>query len=305
MTRRIDFHPGLTYAAREDVPISSATLKLIRTLRVTPGKLCKGDPSSPSPTQLSVPVQIIASSINVDLINLEGSGKSPATSPLPWPTFGNTVPEISAVEQATLAAMGIAIASPYLMLTGGERTISVTFTLATFSETLTTTLNELCRATGSEQGPVVEAILAGAFDLFLSTAGDWFHIPSYTVAYNTSSSATPVSSFTITFILPASAPQVLPLSPPPDKSTGPTTSTDTANPDPLVPILKLCLKQSPVSLPVASGHAPVTTYPLSTLRLFDLSTITLDTTTKGLSDLTLENINGVVDTSSSLHSEAV
>jgi hypothetical protein len=295
-------HPGLTYAAREDVPISSATLELIRTLRVTPGKLCEGDLSSSSltPRQLPVPVpvQIIASSINVDLINLEGSGKSPATVPLPWATFGNTVPEASAIEQAMLAAMGIAIASPYLMLTGGERTVSVTFTLATFSGTLTATLNELCCATGSEQGPIVEAILAGAFDLFLSTAGDWFLIPSYTVAYNASSSTTPASSFTITFILPASAPQVLPLSPSPDKSTGPTTGTDTANPDPLVPTLKLRLQQSPVSLPVVSGHAPVTTYPISTLRLFDLSTITLDTSTKGLSDLTLENTNGVVDASS-------
>ena len=91
-----------------------------------------------------------------------------------WSTFGETQPGTSAVAVTTPATLGFALASPYLLLAGGTRTVTLRLRYSAASAAaLELLLGQLVTATGLDRATILREIVEHAFSLSVSTATGW------------------------------------------------------------------------------------------------------------------------------------
>lgn len=202
---------------------------------------------------------------------------------VPEPFFQNAVPRCvqttEDTQQPRPTTLGLAIASPYLALAGGQRTLRICIRCPVeIMKALCTRLQPLAIAVGADIPDVLKTALEQAFTLSLSRSepAGWFDV-EYTVRVATNLLDHP--QFELEIVLPHDAPPVAP-------------NRDAHGPAPDVPTLKMVLNQHPISW----SKEGVSTYPLSVLADLEVQTIWLETEVSGLSDVTLSNPGGVLDT---------
>ncbi len=259
----------ILYAADRDLTVTSAVLGKLRTLRKTEEMLLSSEIS----TEAAV------------------AGNSS------WATFGETVPGATETEVTEPATLGFALASNYLLLTGGERCVKIGVTCAAASwAALEAKIAEIADATGLDPSAVLAQVLKQAFEMYVSTAGGWFRLEGH-------NAETAAQGFDLRFKLTPTAPAVVPYDP---ESEAAAEAGDTpvsedpritaTNPDPKLPTLKSYLRQEPVILVGERGTAEV--FPFSLLDGLEVADTRISTHVRGLSGLTLQNTDGDIDPSS-------
>jgi hypothetical protein len=278
----------ILYASDRTLTVSAAALEQTRTLRVVCGPLAF-EPASSPPGEVGP--EVVRCVLGAEIALAEAAAKS-----ISWPTFG-APQDGSPVAAMAPATLGFAVASPYLLLTGGTRFVQLAIGYSEdFQDTLYPLLDELSGIVGLDAATIFRLILEGAFAIEASTESGWFDVTPYT-AYVPGRTD---PGFVICFTLPPAAPAVTgydPASsdavPEPDTASGP-------NPAPGVPTLKFNLRQEPVALVPRtedSGTA-VSLYPLSLLAGMPLETFEIAVDVEELSGMQLQNTDGPVDTSS-------
>lgn len=191
----------------------------------------------------------------------------PLDDAAPWPAFGTNSDEP--------ADLGFALASPYLLLTGGEREVWITFDYE--GAAVAERLAALARTTGLSETDILTTILEQAFALYGTTTGGWFEIRPYDISVPRD------RRFTMHFQLPATAPAFTMYgdSEEEPKKTTPTRTSTT---------LAAWLLQKEVAL---TGSVRV--MPFSLLSAMMLTGFEIRTTVGGLGTITLENTDGAID----------
>ncbi len=246
------------YAADRGLTVTAARLDRIRALRVLSDPLLPGSPDGAIVNRQILTAEIVP------------GGE-------PWPTFGGTA------AGAEPAALGFALASEYLLLTGGERHVKITVVGDT--EAAKETLRLLLDTDDSATAQAFRDVLKGAFAIDLSTAAGWFRLDDYEVL-------TPESwdGFTLAFDLPAAVPSIVPFAPEDPALAG-------TNPDPALPTFAAWLRQQPVTLTRSNG-TKAEVYPLSLLDGIKAASFEIRTDVTGLPELALANTDGEIDPSS-------
>src|SRR5579859_3993173 len=239
----------ILYGSEQAAFVTGATIVSLRNVRVLSGPLLLGDETQVAPLEEGVasppdtetPQRILVSEISLEQMNER------VTPPTTWPTFGSAMVGQSGVVETQPAQMGFAIASEYLMLTGGKRRVTVWF------EYSCDCLGEIAAATGLAPGAILETVLRGGepgtgaaqtLELFLSTAEGWLPILGYKVAVD--DLRVGVSEFSIEFELPASVAPVVPIRP--EAPLAEAGTVNATNPAPGVSTLKAYLCQGGPSL---------------------------------------------------------
>lgn len=287
---------AILYATDKEVTVSLAALASVRALRLATGPLYSVPLVSPpfpndggSPPGSPYIQQVLGTVIDLKLMNDEAAGKGPASGPIPWPPFGNISAEQDTdIAVTTPVTLGFAIASAYLMLTGGNRAVTVEFHVAGGCANIESELNSLSEETGQCPGAVWAQVAESAFDIWLSTAEGWFHLDAY-------SSAISPQTFSISFVLSSAAPPLVAFNPPSGAPPPKPTGLDDINPVPELPTLKAYLRQSQVT--VTGAYGTVGIYPLSLLAPIEIHSIRILTETTELADLAVTSSSGQVDTS--------
>lgn len=282
----------ILYASEKTVQVAASQLDVVHTLRVVRGPLTVEQPNGAASASTAVVTQHILGS---DIAIAEAAAKS-----LPWPTFGTRDPDPSAVAVTTPATLGFAVASPYLMLSGGTRNIkiAVRYSEAFKNDRLDPLLDEIAAIVGLDRDTILRAVLDAAFTVLASTETGWFAVPPYTTELPDETEP----SFRLGMTLQPTAPPIAAYDP--AAAEGEAAPTDDAaagvNPAPNLPTLKFHLRQQPVRLtppPDGSGTA-VDVYPLSLLDGMPVETLGIATEVADLSNLQLQSTTGVVDPAS-------
>ena len=301
----------LLYASDRDLIVSRAEIQQLRTLHVDRGPLCYKPPNHQAPRV----VRRILSAIPPLAADTEEVGGNGIDGQNAWPLFGPAVPDprkTNGSEVSATATLGFAIASPYLLLTGGERTVQLKVSL---THSLDHLLKELRDATGLDNTTILKQVLQDAFLLFVSTSTGWLPVESYSVTVSglektksgshADDPARQRRQFTLRFSLPTSAPAVVAYDPA-ETVTEETASTDlpsdevaatTSNPAPKLPTLKVYLRQTLVRLSGRRGAVDI--YRLSLLNAVQLVELEICTSVRNLANSELTNTDGEIDTSAS------
>lgn len=289
----------ILYSSNKDLSVSSAQIAKQHAIRVlsdtnNSNKVDDSHDKSPSPVK-----GILATEIFVpeeQTVEQDGSLQNA------WPTFGAAVVCKNDVFATRHATLGFAIASPYLLLTGGTREVTITIDLSSeVPETLreTTALQE-------------------SFKLYASTTGGWFEIKEPAIVLKTilpvatsmpdAASVQSNASLIITFGLEAQAPSIVPYDPEDeDVEEGeediPFLTDDSVvlatNPSPTMPTIKFYLQDITVADQYRKNDANAATFfECNALFKCKIKRIQIDTDVKGLSNLQLQNTDGPVDTDS-------
>ncbi|MEJ1968738.1 MAG: hypothetical protein WDN03_08950 [Rhizomicrobium sp.] len=254
----------ILYGAPKGLTVTAAQLADLRTLRVERSPLLPGDATE-------VEQQIFTSLV---------STKPAADAATSWTTFGATPATQGGSETTALAILGFAVASPYLLLAGGTRTVSLRLTYTQDpAGALDARLAALARATGLDAPTIFAQVLSACFSLSLSTAAGWLEIESYRVAMPKDAG----TCFDIRFTLQASAAPIAPLDP--DAAA----KAPGANPSPQQPTLRLYLKQDAVAV------GPLKVYPLSLLAPLLVSSWAIAVDVSGFAVAALGNTDGDID----------
>lgn len=272
----------IVYTADKSLQVSAATLACLRMLNVEKGPLIKNDPAKSKENPIVVK-RILASEVNLD-----DEGESSA----PWPTFGGSPNDQPVV-------LGFAISSPYLLLTGGARSVQLQlqYSEAYYETILKPLLKTLSEETGRDESYIFLQVLLGAFKISASSAAEWFEIESYSIDFSSSSAQRTLEEtteniflqriFRICFALPASAPAIEPISTDASGSFIPTGQ----------PMVNIYLSQQAIPLKADDGR-DVEVYPISLLDKMLLNSATISTQVNGLNNLALQNTDGEIDPSS-------
>jgi hypothetical protein len=298
----------ILYAADVDLVVSAATLGQLQTLRVLSGGLYSAAPDATvrdEEAPAEVVRRVLASNIvaNVEVAETAGADiDDVAEAQAGWATFGESHVTASEVEVTEPATLGFAVASDYLLLTGGSRTVTleVYYPAAFQKDVLDPLLAQLYAATGLDAN-IFQLVLENAFTLYVSTAAGWFRVESYGVAAMPAEE-TDEPSFGLWFELPSSVPPVVAYDPASEEAEGeeaaPVTDdlrVNASDPAPSLPTLKVYLRQEPVSL--SGDVGTVYTYPLSLLAEMEVTSIRIRAEVFDLTDLKLTNTDGEIDAS--------
>jgi len=252
----------ILYAADRDLLVTAAQIAQLRTVRVLTGPLLAEQPAGEIVEQ-----RILTAEIVPDV----GA---------PWPTFGEGTTGTTETAGTEPATLGFALASDYLLLTGGEREIEIVIHYTAASqEALGKRLAELAAA-GFDPTQALREVLAGAFTLQVSTADGWFELEGYEAIVPDPWDAAP--QLTLRLDLPASVPPIAPL--------------QTDGPVPALPTVEAHLRQEPVLLTGLNGTAWI--YPLSLLGVVDVEDFEIDARVTALPGLALANSDGEIDPAS-------
>lgn len=280
----------LVYASDRDLVVSNAAIATLQTLRVIQGKLT---PDDPDPSAAAVVQRILSSEITPD---------PAAAAENSWATFGERQIGKTETEVTQPATLGFALASSYLWLTGGTRTVTVG--LAYSSESWAKFIELLAKLSAATSVPVetiFASILREAFTLYVSMSAGWFRIEQYTVL-PAALATVDDALIELRFELPPNIPPLVAY----DPASGAAANDGSAkvvvaaaadptvyvsNPAPSLPTLKSYLRQDPVSL----GTLEV--YPLSLLAELELTGFRISTSVSNLTGLQLANTDGEIDTS--------
>jgi hypothetical protein len=279
------------YGSDKDILVTSATIAKLSTLRVLCGKLVPQEPDS-----LLVVRSVLSSEIAIGTTaDLESA----------WATFGQTDVGETEREVTKPATLGFAIASSYLSMTGGTRTVNVSFWCSARSlSKLIELLKELSLATSLPPDTIFKTVLLESFTLFVSMSAGWFQIENYTVGQMTLDRVNePV--FELQFDLPANVPPVVAYNPDGesvDDGSAKVVTVDPAvnatNPDSSLPTLKAYLRQHPVLVAGDSDTVGTQVYPISLLGEIEVTAFELNVEVLGLTGLQLVNTDGEIDPSS-------
>ena len=264
----------ILFKADRSLLVTSAAIARLRALRVMSGPLI---PGHAAPRTSDVIQRVIGTEITTDP---KANGA--------WPTFGYAEPGATDTTLTTPATIGFAIASPYLLLTGGDREIKLrSYYSQDAAARLAPLLAMLAEATGLDDAEIWTTVLSQAFTLQVSTITGWKAIEQpYDVRLVESSAGDP--GFELKFTLPAAAPAVEAYAPD-------TAAADGANPDPARPTVKALVNPSQVLIGVKPCIAEV--YPLSLLCELDCTGWQIETHVAGLTELQLSNTDGTIDAS--------
>ncbi len=271
------------YASDRSLTVGAARIDQVRTLRVIDGPLVVGQPDSDD-----LPRQVLASEVFLEAAEAGG---------IPWSTFGPAAlpAEAGEAEITRLASLGFAVASPYLLLAGGTRRVTLSLRLSNASaKTLTKRLYALARAAGCRdcEREILDEVLTAAFTLWLTTADGWLRVESWQPCPPPAGDSWDPTRLCLEFELPPDAPAIAAYDP-----EEPVEDQDFAHPTPDQPTLQARLQQEPVPLTVALPDR-VECYPLSLFSDLALEEIELSVGVRGLPDLELENTDGEIDPSS-------
>lgn len=247
----------ILYAADRDLTVTSATLSTLRTLHVVREPLFEDAP----------PQLVLTADIPLDSETL-------------WPTFGSAA-------TGSAAAFGFAIATPVLLLNGGERGIEIRIDYQ--DAQLDARLAKLTALTGIPEATILQTVLGSAFRLFASTAGAWFAIDSYQAFANG------YASFLLQVQLPPSAPPVIAFNTGAFNAGDEGAESELTNPAPDLPAIEFWLRQEIVEISGPWGTTEV--FPLSLLSAMEVVGCDVRVEVGGLADLTLTNTDGAVDPS--------
>lgn len=255
----------------------------------------EGPPAPSAPP--AVPRQVLSTAVPAAANQAEAP--SDATG---WPTFGAALAGEEDGAVTAMATLGFAVASPHLLLTGGDRTLTLTLSIAR-DEILHDRLEAVAGATGLSPGEVLAGTLEARLALYLSTPGGWFPVEGATVGIGTGSGTGEASSvYVLALYLPPTVPPVVPLGldveAAPGQVLGEGEGTDdpvvnATNPSPDLPTVKAYLVQEALTLAGDAGSA--TFYPYSLLERVRLETVEICTAVEGLADLQVRNTDGEVD----------
>ena len=111
----------ILFAAGKSLLVSAATIVKLRALRVTYGPLI-----SPVTAHPVVPSgDVIQRVLGTEILAGDKKGATAGTNVSAWSTFGEPQPGAMDFAVTTLATLGFAVASPYLLLTGGCRVVTL------------------------------------------------------------------------------------------------------------------------------------------------------------------------------------
>ncbi|HVG43242.1 MAG TPA: hypothetical protein VM890_00890, partial [Longimicrobium sp.] len=287
---------AIVYAAERSLSVTPAALARVRMLRAARGPLIVSDLPVGSPPWIeedTVVRQVLASRL-LGKKDAEAEGEEILAGD-GWPTFGGG--EAGAVGRLVTepAALGFALASPELLLTGGRRFMAIGFRFVP-GAALEARLGALADAVGVEPCEALRRVLEAALTLELSTADGWFPLEGYRAVAEPPAPWEDEASFTLGIDLPPAVPAIVPLwqgvDPPPEPEPG---SPDAVNPAPGLPTLKAYLRPGTVRVSGPAGSADV--YPLPFLDPLRVGTVDVRTRVRGLADLELANTDGPVDPS--------
>lgn len=287
----------ILYASDASLVVTAATVGKLRTLRVVGGNPFgepAAEPAGGGDAPSSLVRRVLASEI------------TPAATPDAagaregWATFGGERTGASGVEVTEPATLGFAVASDYLLLTGGTRDVQleVGYPADFQKNVLDPLLAQLSAATGLDADEIFYDVLMAAFTLYVSTSAGWFEVASYGVAGTLEEATDQPPSFGLWFELTQGVPPVVPYDPQGETADAPAQVTDdprvnATNPAPSLPTLKVYIRQEPVALSGASGTVYVD--PLSMLAGMEVTSLRLRVEVYDFTDLRLENTDGEVD----------
>ena len=268
----------ILFKADSSLLVTSAAVARLRALRVLSGPLILSG-ACPAPAANHVIQRVLGTEITGD----------PEASA--WPTFGASETGATDATLTTPASIGFAVASPCLLLAGGDRAVALRLYYSQAAAArLAPLLDQLAEATGLDPADIWLTVLRQAFTLRVSTATGWLILEQpYDVRLVESSVGDP--GFELQFTLPAAAPAVVAYAPALDADT----VADGANPDLTQPTVQALLNAAPVPLGVEPGAVAV--YPLSLLSELDLTGWQIEVTVRGLTELQLSNTDGTIDAS--------
>ncbi|MCP3063928.1 baseplate J/gp47 family protein [Myxococcus sp. K38C18041901] len=251
--------------------------------------LIDGPHPSPKPPTTTPPVEgeaplTVVKQVLISEMPLEPAVASdPAAEPLPgWATFGAVQEGVTTTAVTGPAALGFALASSYLRLTGGSRVVTLNVPLSSESaRLLSTRLEALAEATGLDAQTVFLQVLRESFTLQVSTEDGWLTVERYEPILPANLGPVGVvpvvTFFGLWFELPPSAPPVVP---------------NGAAPAPDLPMLRALLSPEPVAL-----RNGVEVHPVSLLDAVAFQNLELQVQVRDLTGVSIENTQGEVDPS--------
>lgn len=315
---------SIIYAADKALLVTPARISRLHALRIRQGSLfaendgVKSAYVSDDDKNNNVMQQVLASTMLVSEEAAESDGDEPITIEDAWDTFGETslTHDSSVITQS--ATLGLALASPYLLLSGGVRTVDLSFAYPDSYQidVLNGLLDQIVAAIGGDRRIIWQKILDQAFELFLSTPHGWLQVESYTASL-TPFAATQESKpnartlapgqiaveFFLQLILNASAPAISAFDPENegsddggDVAVSDDPQVNATNPDSTRATLKVYLKQAPITVTNDGQSVDVYCYPF--FANMPLVGLALNTTVAGLPGVQIENTDGEVDTTS-------
>jgi hypothetical protein len=285
----------IVYASDRSLVVTAANIGKLRTLRVV-GQNLLGETAGGGVAPASLVRRVLSSEIT------PAATPDAAGAQEGWATFGEERTGSSGIEVTEPATLGFAIASDYLLLTGGARDFQLEVSYpATFQQNvLDPLLAGLSAATGLGTDEIFYEVLMAAFRLYVSTSAGWFEVASYGVAGTLEEETDQPPSFGLWFALPAGVPPVVPYDPeggPADAAAAAQVTDDprvnATNPAPSLPTLKVYLRQEPVALSGTAGKVYVD--PLSLLSGMEVTSLRLRVEVYDFTDLQLENTDGEID----------
>ncbi len=293
----------IVYLTDKSISVTAASINKVRNLYVKKGSFY--DLIDSNSSQLSILNTINEQQVFVEDIPIEEFNDATTN----WPLFGqeNTKGVLNLKEQnnatCQLAQLGFSVSSNYLYLSGGNRVGTINFQLLPvyYEKILNPLLDDLQQTTGIDDSIIFAKILESAFFIEASTELEWFKLASYTVEVNTNANGL-IDGFNIIFILPEEAPPLVPfltedddaLQALLDESTNAQESELTLI---SLPTLKFYLNQDAVVFETIESKK-INIYPLSIFSKMRVDGIKIDTCISNLTDLTITNTDGEVDTSS-------
>ncbi|MCP3166778.1 baseplate J/gp47 family protein [Myxococcus qinghaiensis] len=272
----------ILFASDTSVGVTPATVARRLALRVLRGPLLPlASPLADEEATLTVVQQVLSSEMPLEPEQTDAESSSDERLP-GWATFGAVREGVTPTTVTVPATLGFALASRYLLLTGGTRVVTLDVPLVPASaKRLNTLLTALASATGLDARSVLRQVLHESFTLQVSTAEGWLTVEHYEPLLSPPPQAEIVEpglrGFGLWFELTPSAPAVVP------NGTGPT---------PDLPMLRAFLKPEPVTL-----QGGVEVHPVSLLDAVDFSTLELHVRVSDLTGVSVENTQGEVDPS--------
>ena len=259
------------FLADQTLDVTRARLARVRAMRITRGPLCDGvgrDAPASSTGHLH--------RVNVTNFLVGPDGGSPDGKP--WAPFSAAVGSIGTMPQQ--APLGFAIASPSLLLAGGQRniTVSLHYSQQTGHATLDSLLAEIADATGLSADKALTQMLMEAFGFSVTTPTGWYEIVPCCA---TASLGEQIIAFQ--FDMPPGAPPLVAAEP---ALAGAQFDNVSA------PVLRARLRQDPVTF---IGSATVKVHPLSLLEGLRVEDVVIEIGVTDLPGVTIKTRGGPVD----------
>lgn len=244
----------IVFATRESLRVGAARLGLIRALSTNRGALLPGGDDE------EVVLQVLATEM------------TPGGAP--FAPFGGTIEGRTPSSITTPASLGMAIATPYLLLSAGERTVRVAmrFTPASMA-LLRSRADRIAKAAKAHRADILRGVLEEAFIIHLSTKDGWAAVGEYEVLLDDEGEEN--REIALQIVLPASFPAIAPFVPEEGESLAS-----------VFPALELRVDQRRIEIdlgnPSEPGAVPISLFALSLLAELEAESIWLETEVTGL-----------------------